>query len=88
MTLHTLHYSVALSQILIQILMKKLGIKKISGSLSSQLLKLSILISRIIIIFGPLQALVLRWSYLGRRDLFAEFKSHSGNLANIKKDCP
>ena len=31
----TLHYSVALSQILIQILMKKLGIKKISGSLSS-----------------------------------------------------
>ena len=51
------------------------------------------------IIFGLLQALVVMWSYQGGRGvcvcvcvegggLFAEFKNHSENLANIKKDCP
>ena len=40
------------------------------------------------IIFGPLQALAIRWSYLGSGDLFAEFKSHSGKLASIEKDFP
>ena len=49
------------------------------------------------IIFGLLQALVVMWSYQGgrgvcvcvwREGLFAEFKNHSENLANIKKDCP
>ena len=79
-------------QILVQILLKKLSIR-ISEPLSSSAVETSIIplisiIIRIIIIFGPLQALVLRWSYLGKGDLFAEFKSHSENLANIKKDCP
>ena len=40
------------------------------------------------IIFGPLQALVVRWFYLRGGGLFAELKSHYGNLANIKKDFP
>ena len=51
------------------------------------------------IIFGLLQALVVMWSYQGGRGvcvcvcgggwvLLTEFKSHSENLANIKKDCP
>ena len=31
--------------------------------------------------------LVIRWPYLGGGNLFVEFKSHSENLANIKKDC-
>ena len=79
-------------QILIQILLKKLSIR-ISEPLSSSAVETSIkplisIIIRIIIIFGQLQALVLRWSYLGKGGLFAEFKSHSENLANIKKDCP
>ena len=79
-------------QILIQILLKKLSIR-ISEPLSSSAVETSIkplisIIIRIIINFGQLQALVLRWSYLGKGGLFAEFKSHSENLANIKKDCP
>ena len=41
-----------------------------------------------IIIFEPLQALVISWSYLGSGGLFPEFKIHSGNLANVKKGCP
>ena len=41
-----------------------------------------------IIIFEPLQALVISWSYLGSGGLFPEFKNHSGNLANVKKGCP
>ena len=71
--------------------MKKLGIRISGPSLSSALeasIKQLILLIRIIIIFGPLQALVMSWSYLGVWGLFAEFKSHSGNLANIKKDYP
>ena len=32
--------------------------------------------------------LVIRWSYLGSGELFAELKSTSGNLTNIEKDCP
>ena len=48
------------------------------------------------LIFGPLQALVTRWSSLGDGgggyliigDSFAEFKSPSENFANVQKDCP
>ena len=47
-----------------------------------------VVIIRIIIIFGPLQVLFIRWSYLGGGGLFAEFKNDSENLANNKKDCP
>ena len=43
---------------------------------------------RIIIIFRPIQALIIRWSYVGGGGGFEEFKSHSGNLANIKKHFP
>ena len=71
--------------------MKKLGIRISGPSLSSALeasIKQLILLIRIIIIFGPLQALVMSWSYLVVGGLFAEFKGHSGNLANIKKDYP
>ena len=88
----TLHHSIGFGQILIQILMKKQGIR-ISGPLSSSAVKtwikplISILI-RTIFIFGPLQGLVIGWSYLGVGSLFAEFKSNSENLANTKKDCP
>ena len=39
-------------------------------------------------IFGLLQALVIRWCYVGGGGLFAEFKNDSENLVNIKKDCP
>ena len=69
--------------------MKKLGIR-ISGSSSSSAVGTSMkpLIIRIIIIFGPLQALVIRQSYLWGGGLFAEFKSYSEKLANIKKECP
>ena len=48
--------------------MKKLGIRISGPSLSSALeasIKQLILLIRIIIIFGPLQALVMSWSYLG-----------------------
>ena len=41
--------------------------------------------------FGPFQALVTRWSYLGGLSTggsFAEFKSPSENLANVQIDCP
>ena len=88
----TLHHSVGFGQILIQILMKKQGIR-ISGPLSSSAVKTSIkplisILIRTIFIFGPLQGLVIGWSYLGVGSLFAEFKSNSENLANTKKDCP
>ena len=41
-------------------------------------------------VFGPLQALVTMWSYLGGLTTggsFAEVKSPSENLANLQKDC-
>ena len=88
----TLHYGVEFGQILMQILMKKLGIRIWGPSLSPAVIIIIIIsetiIIRIIIIFGTLQALVIRWSYVGVRGISAEFKSHSGNLANNKQDCP
>ena len=42
-------------------------------------------------IFGPLQALVTRWSYLGaltKGGFFAEFKTTSEILANVQRVCP
>ena len=83
----TLHYSVGFSQILIQILMKKLGIR-ISGSSSLSAVETSIKP----LTFHPCLWITSRVSYkvvLSRGwGLFAEFKSYSENLANIKKDCP
>ena len=41
-------------------------------------------------IFGPLQALLTRWSYLGSLTTmgsFGELKSPSENLVNVQKDC-
>ena len=43
------------------------------------------------LIFGPPQALVTRWSYLGELTIggsFAECESPSKNLANVQKDFP
>ena len=62
-----LHYSVGFNQILIQILMKKLGIRILrSSSLSAvETSKKKTL------------TLTLRWSYQGGWGLFAEFKSYS-----------
>ena len=42
------------------------------------------------LIFGPLQALLTRWSYLGSLTTmgsFGELKSPSENSVNVQKDC-
>ena len=74
----TLYYRVGFGQILIQILMKKLGIRTFvivsCWSINKTINFLSQLESSL--------SLVLSRGW----DIFAEFKSYSGNLANIKKD--
>ena len=124
--LFTLFYNIKFSQVLMQILMKKLGIKIfiivscwninirvilviLESSSSRRVNSYFIWVGLVwnfsmsyhgliraeglsvgTLIFGPLQALLTRWSYLGSLTTmgsFGELKSPSENLVNVQKDC-
>ena len=124
--LSTLFYNIKFSQVLMQILMKKLGIKIfiivscwninirvilviLESSSSRRVTSYFIWVGLVwnfsmsyhgpiraeglsvgTLIFGPLQALLTRWSYLGSLTTmgsFGELKSPSENLVNVQKDC-
>ena len=86
----TLHYSAGFSQILIQILMEKLGIRILiiisCWNINNTINFPSWLESSVSLDYFKRYKVVLSKGCMGR--LFTEFKSHSENLAKIKKDCP